>query len=118
DEWQKAVSEMFGGSRSAGTIFQALNQRSHIEEVEKRLLGVHGESTLNRHYGQFKESDAGQLELAKSQAEAFANSVGKMFTGPVLGGAKDFLSIMGWLVGDFEKAPGPLKDLVGGLIGF
>jgi hypothetical protein len=110
----REISAVFGGSRSAGTIFTALKTLKANEEILKRLEGVRGGSTLDTHLKQTEESNVGfQFEKLKATFKDLNYEMGKFFAPFVLKGLDDVAKGAKGLVTGFHGLPGPLKDAVG-----
>jgi len=118
DEWQKDVSEMFGGSRSAGTLFQAFNQMKAQQEIETRLDGVSGGKTLDKHFGEASKALSFDMKQLKSQTHEALNELGKFFGPPVIKGLKDLAGFVQEVAGTFSELPKPIKDGLGVLVVF
>jgi len=118
DVWQADVANMFGGSRSASTIFTALTALPAIEKITSRLEGVSGSTTLETHYGQMKGTSAQEFKVLKAEAQNLLKEAGEYFTPYVLKGAKDLVGLLHELIEGFKALPTPLKNVLGGTIAF
>jgi TP901 family phage tail tape measure protein len=118
NEGTSAVSQLFGGSRSAGTIFTAIKTQKADEEIFARLLEVHNHATLDKHFVETTKTMTFQFKELKSQAKEALLEIGKFFGPPVLAGLKDFAGLAQEAAGTFGELPTPIKDAAGILLVF
>lgn len=111
-----AISTVFGGSRSAGTIFTALQLGKTYEEIVKRLEGVKGHATLDEHFDQTKGTMTFQLKVLRGQIKETENELGKFFGPPVVSALKTLAGGLQELAGTFHELPKPVKDTLGILL--
>jgi hypothetical protein len=115
-EANRDISQIFGGSRSAGTIFTAMKTLKANEEILKRLQGIQGGGTLDTHLAQTEGTVGLQFEKLKATFKDLNYEMGKFFAPFVLKGLDDVGHMVGGVVTGFKALPGPLKDGVGGFI--
>lgn len=112
------AADMFGGSRSFGTIATLLSTLHSDEGIHKTLMGTHGAGVLNWMFGKSSDTMKAKVEDLEAEARNFLNLLGKSFGPEMLKGVGAFASVLGVAVSDFDELPGPLKEITGGFIGF
>lgn len=111
-------ADMFGGSRSFGTIATLLSTLHSNEAIHQTLLGTKGSGVLEQMFGKSSQTMKAKGEDLEAEARNFLNLLGKSFGPELLDGVGAFVGVLGIAVDDFNELPGPLKEITGGVIGF
>lgn len=112
------IAAIFGGSRSAGTILTALHNLKANEEILRRLKGVSGSSTLDKHFAETTHTMTFAIKELRAEAHEAELEMGKFFGPPVIKGLKDLAGFAKGAAHAFGELPGPVKDGVGMLVVF
>jgi len=113
------AAEMFGMSRSYGTVAALLSSLGYDKEILGHLQGVHGSHAENEAlFGKASKTIAFQFKELKAEAHNFLNEFGAAFGPEALEGAKALVSVLKQVTEAFTSLPGPLKKVIGGAVGF
>lgn len=112
------AAEMFGMSRSYGTVAALLASLGYDKEILKNLGLVKGGHRENDElFGKTDKTLRQQFKNLKAEAHDFLNELGAAFGPEALGGAKLLVGTLHEITVGFAGLPAPAKDVIGGVVG-